>query len=231
MDMMVYLIVTSILLSASTTTTASPRVNSLLPSPVSSMGNYKIDLLAPDEAFVPLHPSPLRSSSRGSPASSSSCYSSSLPGSPITPSTELSPISHETSSYLSRSSSMLGRRQSTRHSTTPTPAGPNSITPYHLPPPTHSSPVQRSPPTLRLQVPSPYVSQSPSPRTATYSNNALLLDNCSPIIHSTEQHIHFNPSRQSTIPMPLPPTDELPPAYNEIEWTVRVKQPRTGLAY
>jgi hypothetical protein len=235
-DMMVYLIITTILLSTQHTSNAiltpvSPIQHHQHPSPISSMGNYKIDLLAPDEAFVPF-------SSRNSPSSSSSCYSS-LPASPISPATDLSSINNETfastSTATASSSScpmLIGRRQSTRHSSPR--SGPTSITPYHLPP--------ASPPTLRLQVPSPRV-----------NNNALLLDTSAPNFYSHEQHHiqysdrhhhyqyqhqhHLSPTSTapSSYTVPPPPTEELPPAYSEIEWTVRVKQPRqalhTGLAY
>jgi hypothetical protein len=234
MEMIIYLILTAILLSTQQHTSSAVHTPVSLspihhqhPSPVSSMGNYKIDLLAPDEAFVPF---------KSSPGSSSSCYSS-LPASPISPAGDLSPINNETfvstsASTSTSSSSSCTRRQSTRHSSPR--SGPGSITPYHLPPAT-------SPPILRLQVPSPRV-----------NNNALLLDTSAPNFYSHEQHIqypdrhhhqyqhqhqqlHLSPTSATPYTVPPPPTEELPPAYSEIEWTVRVKQPRqalhTGLAY
>jgi hypothetical protein len=237
MDMIVYLILTAILLSTQQHTSnaiiapASPMIHNHHPSPISSTGKYRIDLLAPDEAFVPLR-SPSRS--RNSPSSSSSC-SSSLPASPISPATDLSPINNETFQSTSTTSN-CARRQSTRHSSPR--SGPTSITPYHLPPPTHTSP-----PALRLQVPSPMHSQVPSPRVNN-NNNALLLDTSAPHFYATELHHIQYPDRHHLSPtytttpspytVPPPPTEELPPAYSEIEWTVRVKQPRqqhTGVAY
>ncbi|KIM26879.1 hypothetical protein M408DRAFT_327404 [Serendipita vermifera MAFF 305830] len=209
----------------------------------------RIDLLGDELPASPI---------RGSPSSTSSCYSS-LPPSPLTPCMDLSPIHHDTftpatstncpitSSVFRRNSNrmpgspLVSSNSSTCSSNSPTtatpgtptlPAGPRAITPYHLPPPTPSS---------------SHASHHPSP----LARNALHLETshqnttvvASPVVPYTTQmyNIQFAaaeeerprhaPSRAASLQQQqqLPEIeigpDDLPPAYSEIEWTVRVKQP------
>ena len=235
------------LTSAPMITTNSPKTN-------------RLDLLGDDHctSVVAGH-SPIR----GSPSSSN--YSS-LPPSPLTPSMDLSAIHHDTFAPSSTSGGsnycpLVYRRNSNRlpsplvtHSTsscsssptsaTPTtaiPAGPSSITPYHLPPSPHSL----HPPHHSNSLPFHHHHQhqhTQAQAQRSHTSNALHLDtshlSALPVPYTTQMYqLQFAGDEDQPLPRQqhqrqhhhIISSDELPPAYSEIEWTVRVKQPRSQL--
>ncbi|PVF99349.1 hypothetical protein CPB86DRAFT_825054 [Serendipita vermifera] len=133
--------------------------------------------------------------------------------------------------------------------------GPNAITPYHLPPaPTHAPPAlpRQAPSPTSARTPTQQTLSPPSPHHYHHhnnnnnNNNALLLDTtlASPVPYTSQMYnAQFGASPLSiesstattstssstavaTIDTASIQDDELPPAYNEIEWTVKVRQPR-----